>query len=265
MENNEQEKKPKVPKNYYFIEHEVAPKILEWQVFYQKQKEIENYITCSTKDEADEDYIFLTRAQIESLGKDLKASIAEARPLLDYIMNETIKIIKGVIFRAEFQKRERFDICFEIAVEACIKALPRFNPEFGTAFNYLSLTAKRSITYYLIKKMKKRNLSLDFEYMGDDNLKLQNLLKQEEKSLRNLEIENFTDTISNLIDESNEHKSLHQVNKELREYLYYSRSYEKKEFFKWSKASGQSSNLLRKFVKFLKENREKLYSEIGVY
>lgn len=254
-----------VPKNYYFIEHEVAPKILEWQKFYEKQKEIEVFIENS-KNPENENYVELSEIQVETLTKERLAVILEAKPMLNYIMEETYKIIKGVIFRAEFQKREKFDTCFQIATEACIKALPRFNPEFGTAFNYLSLTAKRSIIYYLIKKQKKKHLSLDYEYMEDDNLKLQNVLKQEERTLRNLEIDNLTETIDNMIDESNEHKSLHHVNKELREYLFYNQGkYDKKDFFKWAKADGVSSNLLRKFIKFLKENRLILYKEVGVY
>lgn len=261
------EAKPKVPKNYYFIEHEVAPKILEWQKIYQKQKEIEDYLEKAIHPDPDDEFpVELSDHDTELLKEQLKEAIAEAKPDLDYIMTETYKVIKGVIFRAEFQKKERFDTCFQIAVEACIKALPRFNPEFGTAFNYLSLTAKRSIIYYLIKKAKKKHLSLDYEYMDDDNLKLQNLLKQEERTLRNLEIENLTDTIDNMIDDGNEHKSLHHVNKELREYLFYHQGkYDKKDFFKWAKADGVSSNLLRKYIKFLKENRQGLYKEVGVY
>jgi len=121
--------KPSVPKNYYFIEHEVAPKILEWQKFYEKQKDIENYLEKSIcPDPEDEFPIELSDLQIEELKKQLNTAITEAKPTLDYIMTETYKIIKGVIFRAEFHKKERFDTCFQIAVEACIKALPRFNP-----------------------------------------------------------------------------------------------------------------------------------------
>lgn len=260
----DKEEKKTVPKNYYFIEHEVAPRILEWQKFYEQQKEIENYIESSNNDEESE--IILSEKQIEDLKKQHKVAVEDAKPLLEYVMTETYKVIKGVIFRAEFHKKEKFDTCFQIAVEACIKALPRFNPEFGTAFNYLSLTAKRSIIYYLIKKAKKKHLSLDFEYMDDENLKLQNLIKQEEKTLRNLEIENLTDTIDNMIEEGSEHKSLHNVNKELREYLFYHQGkYDKKDFFRWARADGVSSNLLRKFIKFLKENKDILYKEVGVY
>ena len=259
--------KKKVPSNYYFIEHEVAPRILEWQKVYQRQKEIEDYLEKAIHPDPEDEFpVELSDKETEQLKDQLKAAIAEAKPDLEYIMGETYKVIKGVIFRAEFQKKERFDTCFQIAVEACIKALPRFNPEYGTAFNYLSLTAKRSIIYYLIKKAKKKHLSLDYEYMDDDNLKLQNLLKQEERTLRNLEIENLTDTVDNMIEDGNEHKSLHHVNKELREYLFYHQGkYDKKDFFKWAKADGVSSNLLRKFIKFLKENREDLYKEVGVY
>jgi hypothetical protein len=250
-----------VPSNYYFIESQVAPLILKWQKIYQKQKEIENIIN-----EIEGPVSLSIQKNLESLRVQLKAAILEGKPLLESIMDETYKVIKGVIFRAEFQKKEKFNTCFQIAVEACIKALPRFNPEYGTAFNYLSLTAKRSIIYYLIKRAKKRNLSLDYEYMDDDNLKLENVIRQEERSLRNLEIENLTDTVDNIVDEISEHKSLHNVNKELREYLFYHQGrYDKKDFFRWAKADGISSNLLRKFVKFLKENREKLYKEVGVY
>jgi len=261
------DEKSVVPKNYYFIEQEVAPKILEWQKFYEKQKEIEAFIgNASNKDVPEEEKVILSEEQVAKLRDDYKDVVLEAKPMLSYIMEETYKIIKGVIFRAEFQKREKFDTCFQIATEACIKALPRFNPEFGTAFNYLSLTAKRSIIYYLIKKQKKKHLSLDYEYMDDDNLKLQNVLKQEERTLRNLEIDNLTETIDNMIDDGGEHKSLHHVNKELREYLFYNQGkYDKKDFFKWAKADGVSSNLLRKFIKFLKENRQVLYHEVGVY
>lgn len=247
-----------VPKNYYFIEKEVAPLILDWQKSYEKQSEIKSYIN--------ENIDFLKDSDKTKLEKEYTKTVEKAAPLLEKIMNETYKIIKGVIFRAEFQKREKYNNCFQIAVEACIKALPRFNPEYGTAFNYLSLTAKKSIIFHLIKRAKKKSLSLDFEYLDEDNLQLRNFLRQEERTLRNLEIENLTDTVSNLIEENNEHKSLHSVNKELREYLFYNQGkYDKKDFFKWAKSDGVSSNLLRKFIKFLKDNKEYLYGEVGVY
>jgi DNA-directed RNA polymerase specialized sigma subunit len=238
------ENKPKsaVPKNYYFIESEIAPLILIWQEIHNRKKECE-----------------------EKLKKDKEARFcneeSELTPQLRILVENNRQKI-----RAEFQKREKYDVCFQIAVEACIKALPRFSPEYGTAFNYLSLTAKKSIIYYLIKRAKKKHLSLDFEYIDDDNLQFKNLVRQEEKSLRNLEIENLTDSISNLIQDKSEHKSLEQANKELREYLFYSQGkYDKKDFFKWAKADGISSNLLRKFVKFLKEHKTELFKEVGVY
>jgi hypothetical protein len=251
---------PAVPKNYYFIESEIAPLILKWQIIYRRQKKFEEVIKeCS--DDAPLDPKKLEEAKV-----NLCVAIADGKPMLEKIMNETYKIIKGVIFRAEFHKKEKYNVCFQIAVEACIKALPRFSPEFGTAFNYLSLTAKKSIIYYLIKRAKKRHLSLDYDYVEDENLQLKNIVHQEEKTIRNLEIENFTDTIVNLIQDKNEHASLASVNKELREYLFYNQGkYDKKDFFKWSKSQGLSSNLLRKFIKFLKENKAALYEEVGVY
>lgn len=263
---SDKQKEYNVPKNYYFIEEQIAPMIQEWQKFYQRQKEIEEYIKSQDDEDSEVESYNLSQADIEKLQSELVKNIQNAAPLLNTIMTETEKVIKGVIFRAGYHKREKYDICMQVATEACIKALPRFNPEFGTAFNYLSLTAKRSVIYYLIKKQKKKHLSLDYEYMDDENLKLKNLVKQEEHTLKNLEIENLTDTVLNLISENNEHNSLTHVAQELREYLFYNQGkYDKKEFFKWAKADGISSNLLRKFVKFLKEHKDNLYKEVGVY
>ncbi len=263
---SDKQKEYKVPKNYYFIEEQIAPMIQKWQEYYQRQKDIQEYLENQDSEESELGYYTLSNLEEERLLSELKKNIQDAAPLLETIMIETEKVIKGVIFRAGYHKREKYDVCMQVATEACIKALPRFNPEYGTAFNYLSLTAKRSVIYYLIKKQKKRHLSLDYEYMDDENLKLKNLIKQEEHTLKNLEIENFTDTILNLINENNEHKSLHLVAEELREYLFYNQGkYDKKEFFKWSKADGISSNLLRKFVKFLREHKDFFYKEVGVY
>lgn len=253
----------KVPANYYFIEDEVAPLILEWQKYYERQVELERYI--EGKDEEGEE-IYLTEEQRESLKEELDKNIKEASPILQEIMKQTAKVIKGVIFKAGFHKREKYDNCVQIATEACLKALKRFDPEQGTAFNYLSLTAKNSIRYYLIKKRKKQYLSLDYEYMDDDNLKLKNLVKEEEKTIKNLEIDNLLDTILTIIDEEKEQKGMIVVAHELRDYLFYSQGkYDKKDFFKWAKSDGISSNLLRKFVKFIKEHKDRLYMEVGVF
>lgn len=249
-----------VPKNYYFIESQVAPLILNWQKYYVQQKDIEYMLQNPEVELSESDKTKLENQKLEL--------IKEASPYLDKIMIESCKVIKGVIFRAGYHKRENYNICYTIAVEACLKALPRFDPAQGTAFNYISLTAKKSILYYLIKKRKKKDkeFSVDFEYLDDENLVLKNILKQEERTIKNLEIENFIDTIYNMLQEQNEHKSLSTVVEELKDYLFYNQGkYDKKDFFKWAKADGISSNLLRKFVKFLKENREQLYQEVGVY
>jgi DNA-directed RNA polymerase specialized sigma subunit len=241
--------KKKTPSNYYFIEGEVAPKILQLQEINKQIEEIE---------ESDSD----SREALKYLAL-LKKHFKE---LQDDVMSHASDVIKGVIFRAKFHKREKFDVCYQIAIEACLKSLQRFTPEKGTAFNYLSLTAKKAILYYLIKKNKKRTLSLDYEYMSEEKLKLSNLIKQEEKIVRNLEIENLIDTIMNLVQENKETKSLNKVADKMRDYLFYTQGkYDKKDFFKWAKADGISSNLLRRYVKFLKENRDILYENVGVY
>jgi hypothetical protein len=240
------------PKNYYFYEQEVSPLILQFQKINDRKLELESLV----KDNVD----------LENNQKNLDKLLVEHKALLSIIMESTCKVIKGVIFRARLHKREKFDLCYQIAIEACIKALPRFKPESGTAFNYLSLTAKKSIIYYLIKKAKKRNLSLEYEYIGDDNLNLKNIIRQEEKTIRNLEIENLVDSIQNMISEDLKFKNLGKVVCELKDYLFYTQGkYEKKDFFKWAKSDGISSNLLRKFIKFLKENKEILYDQVGVY
>jgi hypothetical protein len=252
MNSSTESKQTTHPKNYYFIEEEISPKILEFQKVHIRISELSEEIKSDENNSLKID--------------ELRIAEKRRKILLEEIMDSTCKVIKGVIFRARFHKKEKFDMCRQIAVEACIKALPRFNPEHGTAFNYLSLTAKRSIIYYLIKRAKKKTLSLDFEYIDDEKLKLGNLVKQEEKIIRNLEIDNFIDTLYNLLDEAGEHKNLIKVIVELKDYLFYTQGkYDKKDFFKWAKSDGISSNILRKFIKFLKVHRERLYQEVGVY
>lgn len=251
IESSEKElnKKP----NYYFIEEEISPLIMEWQKLIEKQEVLEDYLKNNQNE--------------ESIKKELDVIREKSSFILDKIMNETSKVIKGVIFKAQFHKREKYETCFQIAAEACLKSLKRFNPEYGTAFNYLSLTAKNSIRYHLIKKLKKKDLSLDYEYLDEDNLKLKNIIKQEEKILEDLEIENLIITILDLIEkEDSIKKSLKIATKELRDYLFYSKGkYDKKEFFKWAKSDGVSSNVLRKFIRFLRDHKDILYKEVGVF
>ena len=251
------EKKKTVPSNYYFIEDEVAPKILQLQEINSQKQDLEE-----VKEKEEEN----GKANLEEIDKFITALTEQYKKLQDDVMSSASDVVKGVIFKARFHKRERFETCYQIAIEACLKSLPRFDPEKGTAFNYLSLTAKKAIFYYLIKKNKKKTLSLDYEYMSEEKLKLSNLIKQEEKTVRSLEIENLIDTIMNLIQERKENRSLAKVADEMRDYLFYTQGkYDKKDFFKWAKADGISSNLLRRYVKFLKEHRDELYKEVGVY
>jgi len=87
----------------------------------------------------------------------------EAQLLLAKIMKQIQKIISGIIFTHKFTMWEPYDDLFQEATEACMKSLHNFDPTFITksgkpasAFNYFSLTAKRCLTFYTLKRRKIR-------------------------------------------------------------------------------------------------------------
>lgn len=82
---------------------------------------------------------------------------------------QILDLIRGIIFTHRLQRFAPVEDCIAYATEAIIQALGRYDPnkilssgKHPSLFNYLSLTAKRSIQFSTIKEKKHDVLSYDF-------------------------------------------------------------------------------------------------------
>lgn len=182
--------------------------------------------------------------------------------LREQILKEVSKIINGIIFTHKFTVWEYYDDLFQEAAMACLKALDKFNPNYitssgekATAFNYFSLTAKRCLKFYTIRNKKNRdNLTIE-EHTG-------NLIVDDDTDRKNNEafIENFVDETRLIF--QRKHKKFMPLVDILDEYLHTMGAFNKRDFFRYSKSFGWSPNLIRKFLKIIKDNKEELVDHI---
>lgn len=182
--------------------------------------------------------------------------------LREQILKEVSKIINGIIFTHKFTVWEYYDDLFQEAAMACLKALDKFNPNYitstgdkATAFNYFSLTAKRCLKFYTIRNKKNRdNLGID----DHSN----NLIVDDDTDRKNTET-----FIENVVQETRiifqkKHKKFNPLVDILDEYLHTMGSFNKRDFFRYSKSFGWSPNLIRKFLKIIKDNKDELIDHI---
>ncbi len=206
----------------------------------------------------------ITELIIEYLAYPLEERTVEKRAIFlrEQILKEVSKIINGIIFTHKFTVWEYYDDLFQEAAMACLKALDKFNPNYitssgdkATAFNYFSLTAKRCLKFYTIRNKKNR-----------DNLGIEdhssNLTVDDNTSRKDTE-----DFIDNLVQETRlifqkKHKKFNPLVDILDEYLHTMGSFNKRDFFRYSKSFGWSPNLIRKFLKIIKDNKDELVDHI---
>ena len=180
--------------------------------------------------------------------------------LREKILVEVSKVVNGIIFTHKFTIWEPYDDLFQEAMEASIKALEKFNPNYitgagkkATSFNYFSLVAKRCLKFYTIRNRKFRENSQIEDYT---------------ESLTSTEdVDELNETIisDDFIQQLNEVFSDQKVKKLaplvdiLKEYLQKIGHFNKRDFFRFSKSYGWSPNLIRKFLKIIRESRDVFY------
>lgn len=210
----------------------------------------------------------VTELIVEYLSYPLEERTEVERPLVlrQQILKEVCKIINGIIFKHKFTIWEQYDDLFQEASMACIKALDKFDPNFvtvkgkkTTAFSYFSLTAKRCLKFYTIRNKKNRN----HQPIEDHEFQL--------KSKDNFIELNSKTAIDNVISQLREifstkkYKKFNKLIDILEEYLQKIGVFNKRDFFRFGKSYGWSPNLIRKFLKIIKENKDKFDEYITNY
>jgi len=178
-----------------------------------------------------------------------------ARILYDKIFKEISKVINGIIFTHKYTIWEPYEDLFGEAAEACIKALPKFDPMFITSngknailFNYMSITAKQCLKFYTIRNQKHRNHSQIEDYAF--------LSKSEDHISTQIALDSFNKQIDTIFNEK-KNKRFIRLAGHMKTYLErMGGEYNKRDFFRYVKSLGWSPNLIRKFLKILKENQQ---------
>jgi len=184
-----------------------------------------------------------------------------ALELREKILVEVSKIVNGIIFTHKFTIWEPYDDLYQEALEACIKALEKFNPQyvtsngtFATAFNYFSLTTKRCLKFYTIRNRKYRdNYQID-EYS-------ESLISSDgdvHESNHTIMSDDFISQLYQIFTDS-KGKKLNPLVDILKEYLEKIGHFNKRDFFRFAKSYGWSPNLIRKFLRIIRENEEVFY------
>jgi hypothetical protein len=181
--------------------------------------------------------------------------------LREKILWEVGKIVNGIIFTQKFTIWEPYDDLYQEAMEACTKALEKFNPyfvtskgEYATAFNYFSLTAKRCLKFYTIRNQKNRkNHQIeDYQHFLTEDLDIT-------ESSKSLVSDSFINQLKKVFENQGHTKYIPLIDI-LEEYLNKIGDYNKRDFFRFAKFNGWSPNLIRKFLKILNENKEEFYN-----
>lgn len=180
------------------------------------------------------------------------------------IFKEIGKIINGIIFTHRFTAWENYDDLYQEASEACLKALPKFDPNFitksgqkATAFNYFSLTAKRCLKFYTMKNKHHRDnydiadYAHEITYGDGDHIS--------QKFINNEIIMNIKKVF-----DTNKYKKFIPLVEILQEYLEKIGEYNKRDFFRFAKSYGWSPNLIRKFLKIMFEHKEDIYGSVNM-
>ena len=196
------------------------------------------------------------------IDKEIRKTDLRANRLRQEILKEVAKIINGEIFTHKFTIWENYDDLFQEGMEACIRALEKFNPNFitskgvkATTFNYFSLTAKRCMKFYTIRNKNFRNNPQIDDFLENITVS-RNIVDDTVQQTVELFISQLRETMK----EKENVKFLPLVDI-LENYLNKMGSYNKRDFFRFSKSYGWSPNLIRKFLKLIKTRKDVFYAD----
>jgi len=176
------------------------------------------------------------------------------------IMVNVIKIIKRIISCYDFSRFEDRDDLLQHASEACFKSIKNFDPEhpkYSSAFNWFSLTAKRSLLNYTLRKKKHRGHQSIYNFFH---------LEYETKSLSTYFIKNeLQKELIDIIDKnflSQQRINYLKISIILINYLAKTRKFKKTDFYAWNRSHGFTNSMCRQFIKDIGKYYKKIIIDI---
>lgn len=219
----------KSPKNY-FNEEYVTRLILE----YQKT-------AVTEKDE---------NGKIKILKKD--------KELERKITIEVEKIVKAIIQVYRYYIFEPYEDCLQHGLMSCYTNFIKWTPKKGTAFNYFSIIAKRSLLNYTDRRQRHRNHS-DIEEQVD--------LHGKEYINFDFYNDEIKDTIISIINSNylgKKRKKYIKISLLLHDYLYKTKKFvSKTDFYSWCRSVGMRSIDVREFMNAIRKNGLELFEDVA--
>ena len=194
---------------------------------------------------------------IKEIGEDGKIIVTwKDKELEEKIMKEVMKIVKAVIQIYRYYVFEPYDDVFQHGSMSCYQNLMKWTKDKGTAFNYFSIIAKRSLLNYTDRRKKHRN-HIDIETRLD--------LQDTQKNNFDFYLETLRDNLIDIINSNyvgKRRKNFIEITLILADYLYKTKKFvSKTDFYSWGRSYGKRSVDIREYMKAMRKHNEDLYLE----
>jgi hypothetical protein len=178
----------------------------------------------------------------------------EFKLLEEKITIEVLKLVKAIIYIYSYHRFEPFDDLLQAGMLACFPNYLKFDERNGSAFNFFSLIAKRSLLNYTTRKKKHREVQ--------DISEKVNLRSPKYIDSLDFFIDDMERTITNIVDENflgKKRKKFLIIVAIIADYLKKNKKYiGKSDLYKFAGGYGLRSLDMREFINEMK----KFYPEI---
>ncbi len=123
-----------------------------------------------------EDYVndmLLEYQQIAETTQDAKGHkiVINKTPRIEHLETqitiEVMKVVKAIIFLYRYDRYMEYDELESLGIMACFQNYLKFDPQFGSSFNFFSLIVKKCLYGVTTRNSKKREKNVYLEDLGD--------------------------------------------------------------------------------------------------
>ena len=164
-------------------------------------------------------------------------------------------IIKAIIMIYRYYIFEDYEDLKQHALHACFKNFIKYDPSKGTAFNYFSIIAKKSLLNYTTRRKKHREL-----HNIDDYVHLSN----ENRDSLSVFLDNFEGLLLNIINENytgKKRKDFIKIATVLVNYFRHTNVFvSKTDMYSWTRSYGIKNAEVRNFINEMQKYNSKIFA-----